>query len=339
MNEAHIFELEVDHLSLIDTKFFLECSSGDGTGSRVLELPVWVDWLVRLGYFLQASKDTAGRRIIFIRLPTRRTAAAFIAFGALLASIEQYDDVLDWNALKNLESGTRVYWQEVSGKSTKKRSGIVEGLSQLHGQEFLVIATEDNKRQQTSKFMLPKATALNYGVTLGSTNQKTNNQELNDLYSEIGGASNKSWMRSHRTICDIWTELSSFSTLIKGVNLCSSNEIKSLLSNLLLITDKNNAIHGKTRLFSNRQLDSVRYSSPLTILDGDSSILRITETDSKVTVGLIDCSEYSEDIEQLIMKYAGYSEDKYIGEIPEKIVNLPTNFDVAIFGLPEIREN
>jgi len=326
-------------MSLIDKKFSLELPGDDTTGSCLIEFPVWVDWLVRFGYFIQDHKDVDGRRIVFIRLPNRKTAAAFLAFGALLASIEQYDDVLDWNALKNLETGTRVYWHEASGKSTKKRSGVVEGVSELHAQEFLVIATEDSKRQQTSKFMLSKATALSYGVTLGSTNHKSSAQELISLYSEMGGDSIKSWMRSHRTVCDIWTELSSFATLINGVKLCASNEIKSLLVNLLLITDKNNAVHGKTRLFSNRQLGSVIDSSPLTILDGDSSLLRIAETNSKVTVGLLDCSEYSEDIEQLILRYAGYSEDKFIGVIPEVLVDLPANFDVAIYGLPELREN
>jgi hypothetical protein len=103
-----------------------------------------------------------------------------------------------------------------------------------------------------------------------------------------------------------------------------------------MITDKNNAFHGKTRLLSNRQQFAVRGASPLTILDGDGSLIRINEIDSKLIVCLVDCSEYSEDIEQIIMQYAGYAENKYLSEIPKNIINLPSGFDAAIFGLPDV---
>ena len=118
------------------------------TDEQSIAFPKWVDWLIWLGQWMRAQAILEGRRIAVVRMPNRRLTAAFTAIGSVFASTRLYDEALDWAALICLAPGTKVFWREFTKGKYARRSGIVIGIRQIEGSDFLEVLSEGQKKTQ-----------------------------------------------------------------------------------------------------------------------------------------------------------------------------------------------
>ena len=122
------------------------------TGGKSIAPPPWVDWLVWLGQWMRVQAELEGRRIAVVRLPSRRLAAAFVAIGSVFASARLHDESLDWDGLRSLAPGTKVFWRESASGKTVRRAGIAVGVNQIDGGDFLEVTVDARRTQQGKRF-------------------------------------------------------------------------------------------------------------------------------------------------------------------------------------------
>lgn len=295
-------------------------------------IPPWCDWLVWLGQWMRAQAALEGRRIAVVRMPSRRLGAAFTAVGAVFASARLHDDSLDWDGLRGLPSGTKIFWRErVSGRSTR-RSGTVAGLRQIEGCDFMEVVVDAQK----STRLFAKSAALSYGITLGSVSAQTD-ERLAAAERVIRAAltdAAQGWIRSPAIECTIVTERTSFLSDLDGLAICAGLGVEASCSDLLAIADSGGRSHGKTRVAPARSDGVLDESGSITILDGASAAVRMGDVIASSVVVLLDQSEYDEEVEQLIQTFLGFSVDAYIHAPANGVKTSPVSIEAFIFGLP-----
>ena len=295
-------------------------------------IPPWSDWLVWLGQWMRAQAALEGRRIAVVRMPSRRLGAAFTAVGAALASAKLHDDSLDWEGLRGLPPGTKIFWRDpASGKSTR-RSGIFSGLRQIDGGDFMEVVVEAQK----STRLFAKAAALSYGITLGSVSAQTDERlasaerVLRAVLTDVA----QGWMRSPAIECTIVTERTSFLSDLDGLAICAGPGVEAYCSDLLAIAESGGRSHGKTRVAPARSDGVLDESGSITILDGASAAVRMGDTIARSVVVLLDQSEYDEEVEQLIQTFLGFAVDAHIHAPASGVMAPPASIEAIIFGLP-----
>jgi hypothetical protein len=295
-------------------------------------LPPWSDWLVWLGQWMRAQAALEGRRIAVVRMPSRRLGAAFTAVGAVFASAKLHDDALDWEGLRGLPPGTKIFWREpASGRSTR-RSGIVSGLRQIEGGDFMEVIVEAQK----STRLFAKAAALSYGITLGSVSAQADERLASAervMRAALTDAA-QGWMRSPAIECTIVTERTSFLSDLDGLAICAGPGVEASCSDLLAIAESGGRSHGKTRVAPARSDGVLDESGSITILDGASAVVRMGDTIARSVVVLLDQSEYDEEVEQLIQTFLGFAVDAHIHAPASGVMTPPASIEAFIFGLP-----
>jgi hypothetical protein len=305
---------------------------------RSLELPDWAIWLVWLGQWMRDQVDGDGRRVAVIRLPTRRTAAAFTTFGILMASARLHDDTLDWEALKKLPAGTRVYWREnasSTGGKSSSYSGHVLGLQLIGNQQLMAISLNSKSKSGQATRLFSKNSALGYGVTLGAITAKADAQllGLGRVVDSLIDGFKVSWLRTPKPECLILSERTSFMADLEGLSVSVQGSASEPFNNLLSLTDAAGSTHGKTRLISPRQSNIFDTGFDVAVLDGASALLRLSDTTAKSVIALVDRVEYDEEVEQLVTAFMGYRRDEFV-KAPTGGVRLPPpGFDLVVFGL------
>ena len=301
-------------------------------------LPDWASWLIWLGQWMKDQTIGDGRRVAVVRLPCRKTAAAFTTFGILLASARMHDDAIDWETLKSLPVGTRVYWREksssASGKSSS-RSGQVLGLQLIEGQQLMVVSLNSKAKNGQATRFFSKSSALGYGITLGSITAKADAQllGLSRVMSVLVSSFSASWLRVPKPECLVLSERINFMEDIEGLSVTVHDSISEPLDNLLSLTDSTGSTYGKTRLMSPRNSDVFDIGYEVVVLDGVSAFQRLSDTSAKSVIALVDRTEYDEVIEQLVTSLMGYRQDEFV-QVPACGVRLPPpEIDVVVFGL------
>jgi hypothetical protein len=299
-------------------------------------VPGWVDWLIWLGQWMRAQASLQGRRAVVVRVPSRGLAATFTAVGTALASARLHDDSLDWEGLRSLAPGTKVFWRESASGKSVRRSGVVVGLRQIQGADFMEVDLEpQNKKALRGTRLFAKSAALSYGITLGSVSAAAN-ERLSCAARFIAAAVNDSsqgWIRSPGVECSVITERSSFLADLADLEIRVGGKVRAPCLDVLAIAESVGVAHGKTLVVSART-DELEECGHVTILDGATAALRLSETIARSVVVLLDQAEYDEEIEQLFQTFLGYPVDSHIHPPVGGVKAPPASVESFTFGLP-----
>lgn len=306
------------------------------TGSKLISVPRWVDWLVWLGQWMRIQAELEGRRIAVVRLPSRRLAAAFTAIGSAFASARLYDDSLDWETMQGLTPGTRVFWRDPSSGKSKRRSGTVVGVRQIADDDFLEVVMETQQSAQRGTRLFAKSAALSYGITLGSLSAAVDERlacaerVIRAALTEAG----QGWIRSPAIDCSVITERTSFLSDLEGLTISVAGTVQASCADVLAITDPGGRSHGKTRVAPARSDGVIDDYGSITILDGPAAALRMSDSIARSVVVLLDQAEYDDEMEQLFQTFLGYAVDEYVHTPASGVIRPPESVEAFIFGLP-----
>lgn len=300
-------------------------------------VPPWIEWLIWLGQWMRAQAPLQGRRVAVVRMPSRRLGAAFAAIGSALASARLHNDSLDWEGLRKVAPGTKVFWREaVSGKSAR-RSGTVAGLRRIEGDDFMEVVVEaQNKNGRQGTRLFAKSAALSYGITLGSVSAVAD-ERLACAERVIRAAVKEAaqgWIRSPGIECSVITERSSFLSDLEGLAIRVGGKVEASCADVLAIADSGGRSHGKTRVAPARTDGVLDESALVTILDGTAAALRLSDTVARSVVILLDQAEYDEEIEQLFQTFLGYAVDAHVHPPASGVKAPPESVESFVFGLP-----
>lgn len=294
--------------------------------------PPWIEWLVWLGQWMREQAASDERRIVVVRMPCRRLAAAFTALGAVFASARLHDDSLDWEGLRGLPLGTKIFWRERGAGRSTRRSGIVDGVRQIDGGDFMAVVVDAQK----STRLFAKSAALSYGITLGSVSAvaeerlASSERVIRALLTDVA----QGWIRSPAIECTVITERTSFLSDLEGLVIRVGPGVEAPCSDLLAIADSSGRLHGKTMVAPARRDGVPDESGSITILDGASAAFRIGDTIAKSVVVLLDQSEYDEEIAQLVQTFLGFAVDVHVQAPPNGVKTSPESIEAFMFGLP-----
>jgi hypothetical protein len=305
-------------------------------GSEPISIPQWLDWLIWLGQWMRTQAALDGRRVVVVRMPSRRLGSAFTAAGVIFASARLHDDSLDWEGLCSLPRGTKVFWREVASGRSMRRSGAVVGLRQNNGDDLMEVVDETQKGAPPINRVFAKSAALSYGITLGRVSARANERltSAERVIRAVVTDAAQGWMRSPAIECTIITERSSFLSDLEGLTIRARPGGETYCSDLLAIMDSGNRTHGKTRLAPARNDGVLDESGSVTILDGASAAVRLGDTVAKSVVVLLEQSEYDEEVEQLIRTFLGFAVDSHIYAPTNGVKAPPSSVETFIFGLP-----
>ncbi len=305
-------------------------------GGNVTSLAPWSDWLLWLGQWMRVQAALEGRRIAVVRMPSRRLAAAFTAVGAVFAAARLHDDSLDWDGLRSLPPGTKIFWREVASGRSTNRSGTVTGLRLIDGRDFMEVAVESRRKAQQSTHLFAKSAAISYGITLGAVSAKAD-ERLSSAERLVRAAltdSAQGWIRSPAIECTIITERSSFVGDLEGLNIGVGIAVRAPIADLLAIAGAGGRTHGKTRVAPARSDGVLDESGSITILDGAAAALRIGDAIAGSVVVLLDQSEYDEEVEQMIQTFMSYADPVHVHAPASGVMARPASVEAFVFGLP-----
>lgn len=300
-------------------------------GGQPKRVPPWNDWLIWLGQWMRAQAALEGRRIAVVRMPNRRLGAAFAAIGSAFASARLHNNSLDWEGLRSLAPGTKVFWREGS----TGRSGSIASPPKTLDDEFLAVV-EARKKASAITRLFTKSAALTYGITLGSVTAVAD-ERLACAERVIMAAltdAPQGWIRSPAIECSVITERSSFLSDISGLDVRVGGTVHASFADVLSITDSEGRSHGKTKVASARSAGVLDETGSITILDGAAAALRMSDTIASSVVVLLDQAEYDEEVEQLFQTYLGYAVDTYIHPPASGVLAPPDSIESFLFGLP-----
>ena len=311
-------------------------------GEETFPMPDWASWLIWLGEWMKLQTQTEGRRVAVIRVPCRRTAAAFTVLGVLLAAARIHDDSLDWESLKSLPVGTQVYWRERSPADSGKaraKSGKVIGLSTYGDHQLMVVSVDSRSKQGQTTHAFSKVSALSYGITLGSISAKTDAKlsGLNRVLNAMGVDFKPSWLVAPNSECLLLSEKDSFLSDLTGLSIDASDGIPVKFETALAVADSGGHSYGKTKLASPRIALIPDHWFDVVVLDGAHASQRLPDTAAKSVIAILDRTEYDDEIEQLIGRLTGYRRDEFIQVPDDGVLQPPDQIDVVLFGLPNVQ--
>lgn len=301
-------------------------------------LPDWADWLVWLGAWMRSQATLDGRRVAVVVLPTRRLAAAFVGLGAMMAASRLHDDTLDWEALQALPAGTSVHWRDARGGRAVSYAGTVAGIRDIGGSQFLAIAVQSPARSRGTTYMLPRATALSYGVTQGAVTNRGEGAlaRAAALLKAVADDSSAAWARSPMADSTLVAERASFLADLEGMVLKARNVPATELRDALAIADPEGRQHGKLRLIPARDQGSDDVLRGVTILDGARAASRLGQASARSVVVLLDHADYDEEIANGLNQFLAHSIDHGIhAGTDSAVVAPPPSINVLAFALPE----
>jgi hypothetical protein len=304
---------------------------------RPTPVPPWMDWLIWLGQWMRAQAPLHGRRIAVVRMPSRRLGAAITAIGSSLVAARLHDDSLDWEALRALSAGTKVFWRETASGRSVRRSGTVAGVRSIEAGDFMEVVVEaQSRRAQQISRLFAKSAALTYGITLGAVSAVADERLscADRFFNATLTDGARGWIRSPGIDCSIITERSSFLSDLEGLAIRIGKNAEGSCGDILAVADSGGRSHGKVRVAPARTDGVLDESGLITILDGASSALRLRDTVTPSVVVLLDHSEYDEEIEQLFHMFTGYAVDDSVHPPASGAVAPPQGLQAFVFGLP-----
>lgn len=311
-------------------------------GNSQRQLPAWADWLMALGEWMRDQSSMSGKRIVVVRLPVRNLAAAFVGLGALCAAARSHDDSLDWEALRNLPEGTSVHWRMPSGAKSKRYSGRISSLVNMHGADFLAIDELDSRGRATgSKFYLPRSTALSHGVTLGAISARSDEKLTSSarFMRSLNSDTSLAWTRSPMADCTVITERSRFLQDLEEIKLQVGLEPALRMLDALCIADTQGRAHGKLLVVPTRTEKIDDLPNGVSIIDGAAAISKLGHLQARSVVILVAHSEYDEEVSHELLPFLSYSVDEGVHpwQIGARVGDLPCGVEAFAFGLRDLR--
>lgn len=297
----------------------------------VLPLPNWAEWMIGLGDWVYAKSKTGVHQVIIVRTPSRRTASAFAALGALIAAARCDEDTMAWSTLHRLPPRTKVYWREdVSGRVVN-RDGQLLGRTEVAGQEFLSIEVP-GKRGGIRHLSREQVAAC--GLTLRRVSEMRDAEltRAERIVGELTSTQATGWLHKPRAEVVVITERSSFLADIDGIELGAQSGEFEPLSTFLSPGWKTGKAGGKIRLLPPRSVDPVD-RTPVAILDGSHALRRVGELDSSVVIVLVEPSEYDEEADNLLHSFMMHNEGSAAPDLPESVVDAPFGVELGSFIL------
>jgi len=312
------------------------------SGGAAHRLPAWADWLIWLGAWMRGQAALDGRRAAVVVLPTRRLAAAFVGLGAMLAASRLHDDTLDWEALQTLSPGTLVHWRDTRGCRPINYSGTAEGIRDVDGNQFLALSVQAPARARGSTYLLPRESALSYGVTQGKVTSRSEGAlvRATGLLKALVDDSSMAWAHSPMADSTLVTERATFLADLDGLVLEVRNGPATAFLDALAIADPDGRQHGKLRLIPLRDHGHDDVQRGVTILDGAGAASRLGQSSARSVVVLLDRAEFDEEVANSLNRFLAQSTDDSIqaGEGANAVVAPPPSIDVFVLGLPEGRD-
>jgi hypothetical protein len=306
-------------------------------GDMPTSVPPWADWLIWLGQWMRAQAGLPGRRVAIIRMPSRRLSAAFAGLGSTFASARLHDGSLDWERLRSLAPGTKVFWRETVRGNSTRRSGTVAGLRQIENDDFMevVVDTRHDKALRATR-LFAKSAALSYGITLGSVSAAADERlacaERFIAAAVTNGA--QGWIRSGGIDCNVISERSSFQIDLEGLSVRVDGTVAATCADVLAIAEPSGRSHGKLRVAPTWTDGILDESGLVTILDGAAAARRLSDTVAQSVVVLLDHAEYDEEIEHLFQTFLDYAVDAHVHPPASGAKAPPDSVECFIFGLP-----
>lgn len=300
-------------------------------------IPDWANWLIWLGAWTRCQAAMDGRRVVVVRLPSRRLSAAFVCLGMLLVASRLHDDALDWEALQALPNGTTVHWRDPRGGKSKRYTGTVDSVREIGGDKYLAISIAPTKIRPPTTFLLPRSTALTYGVTLGVITQQINEQltAAARLYKSVVDGASQSWIRSPAADSTVVTERTSFLEDLSELALVGGQSGVVNFDEALAIAGVTNQQHGKLQLVPSRERLMKEAPDGVTVLDGAAASMCLGSSRSRSVVLLLDYSEYDDELVNVISPFLGCSIDAGIHVPATGVLRPPDGVEVFVFGLPD----
>ena len=282
---------------------------------------------------VQAQND--GRRVVVMRLPCRKTAAAFAILGVLVAAAQLHDESLNWDTLASLPIGTQIYWREPTGNSRPK-SGRILGLSILDGTQLMVVSVDNRSRQGQTTHSFARTSALKNKITLGAISAKTNAQlvGLSRVLSILGVEDKSSWLTAPRFECLLLSEKATFLSDLVGLSINTLDDAIVTLEDALAISENSGKKYSKTKLASPRQDAISDQIIDVIVLDGASAVKQLQNANAKSVIAILSNAEYDNDVEHEIGLLAGYRRDEFVVPPTNGVLEPPAQIDVVVFGLP-----
>lgn len=304
-------------------------------------LPAWADWLIWLGTWMRSQTLADGRRVAVVRLPTRRLSAAFVGLGAMLAASRVHDDTLDWDALQTLPAGTRVHWRVNSGGRAVAYSGLLGSTRDYAGSLCLAISVDTPKRASGATTLLPRASALSYGVTMGNVTPRLDERltAAASLMRVVVDQASLSWVHSVTADSTVVTERSSFIADLEGLSLYAAGGARIPMLDALTVSGNESRQHGKLQVVPVRAQAFCDSERGLTILDGAVAATRLGASHARSIVVLLEHAEYDEEVEHVIGPFVSASIDAGIHVPVDGMPLVPKGIEPFVFGLPSSGTN
>lgn len=234
----------------------------------------WVKVCIYLGKLALSSFKTDARRITFIVLPSRESASAFIALGALISSARTYEDGLTWEKFSVLDSGEEIYWKRAESGDFFK--GKVIGVELIgHDSAIKLEITKSRKARDIGTLILiPKAQFHKFQFSLERPASGQREIILNTsvaFLEKLIGAISPGWAKSDGQDLLLVTKMNQFKASIESLSVgVGDEEVQQIeIASLLGFEKLSDGMHSKLKI--SHPKGELNSSAKLVILDGPSA--------------------------------------------------------------------
>lgn len=302
----------------------------------MVPLPEWASALVWLGGWCRETQFQDKRLITFAILPSRKLAAAFAAFGAMLGGARSFKDTLSWPRFRNKPIGSVVYWKERQG--TKQFAGTILKFEEMYGTELITLqvtkpASAAKKGGTTS---IGRGQFDNYLFTEEeppSASRSSTFSHSESLMKKMLGDLNQKWIWADGAESILVTRMTNFGENIADLSLSYDDTAPVPMLDLLCVSKSNESTLAKLRIsHPGGKLDG-RY--PLAILDGAEAFHEVEHlSGSHNILTILDRSEFSEGINDRLLELGAIASDVQLDELGELPAQFPPGLELAAYLVP-----
>jgi len=293
-------------------------------GSLRASLPDWAASLVWLGGWCRSNRVAAKRLIVFVVLPAREFAAAFLGLGCLLAGARQYEDSLSWPKFKALKVGRRVFWSRKDG--TTRYQGSLLGATACGGAEFIAVKITKARRKAEvdTRLMINRKYFDDYRFTEEEPPTRPRALSLNAAGQSLACLvenCNPKWIWTDGAEGLVVTSVAPFEASMSDLAISVDGRPPIPMSDILCSGRNNSQCHAKLRIDHPR--GALAGDFPLVILDGPSAFA-IHEHLSPLSniLVVLDRCEYREDIHNAALGVRSISTEGLTAVLPSSMPNL-----------------
>ncbi len=294
----------------------------------------WAASLVWLGGWTRSNSFADKRLIVVVVLPTRELAAAFAAFGCLIAGASAFEDALSWPTFKTLPTGREVFWSRRDG--TDRYRGKILGVEERGNSEFISLSVSKAPRRNVigTTLQINRRYFEGYQFTEEAPPTKPKTVRLSAAMQALAPLVenlNPKWIWADGAEGLLVTSVATFENSIEGLSLSIGEQGPIAISDLLCSARNKDQSHSKLRIEHPR--GALAGDFPVAILDGPNAF-QVHEHLTKVPnlLVILDRSEYQQDMHDLLLSLRSISCDSHNNSLQESIPGtFPAGVEVAAF--------